>query len=385
MNVVLSIEAVRPPLAGIGRYVWELATRLPQSPEIESLRFMSDGLWRALPKLDEGSTQETTRRTDWRHLLGKSPLVSRVYGALMPRLSAFQLGRLRETVYHGPNFFVPKISLPTVVTIHDLSAYENNGWHPQTRVDRMRDLIPRALQMATIVLTDSEAIRTELLSKFDVNADKIVAIPLGVDRAYCRHDMSALRPVLDQYGLQGGSYSLFVSTIEPRKNVQALLAAYARLPEALRQLYPIVLTGGVGWNSAEIHEQMAQASAQGWLKYLGYVPQQHLPVLYAGARLFTYPSLYEGFGLPIAEAMASGTPVLTSNCSSMPEVAAGAAILVDPHELDSIEHGLQQGLTDETWRGWAKQRGLERAAELSWDACVAKTLLAYKMAYSTAK
>ncbi len=387
MNLVLSIEAVRPPLAGIGRYVWELANRLPQHQEVESLRFLSDGLWRTLPNLGETAQPVESKprnKFDWRHQLGKNPVVSRIYGRVMPRLAAYQINRLRDTVFHGPNFFVPEVDIPTVVTIHDLSAYYPSDWHPATRIERMRQLIPQAVHRAQVVLTDSEATRQELLQEFKLAEAKVKAIPLGVDPVYHPRPMAELNDVLKTYGLQAQAYSLFVSTIEPRKNLSNLIAAYAKLPSAMRQRWPLVLVGGEGWNSQEIHQQIAQASAQNWLKYLGYVPQSHLPLLYAGARLFTYPSLYEGFGLPIAEAMASGVPVLTSNCSSMPEVAGGAALLVEPADVDGIRVQLETGLDDEAWRRAAIPKGLQRASELTWDTCVDKTLLAYKMAKSLA-
>lgn len=386
MNVVLSIEAVRPPLAGIGRYVWELATRLPRSPEIHSLRFLSDGLWRELPDLTHSDAALTSQpRYDWRHLLGKNPLVSKVYGKFMPKLARLQLNRLARTkdaVFHGPNFFVPEIDLPSVVTIHDLSAYYPSDWHPPTRIERMRHLIPQAVARAHIVLTDSLATQRELIQEFNVDEAKVRAVPLGVDAVYHPRTAAQLEPILQRYSLQVNSYTLFVSTIEPRKNLLRLMAAYRTLPLPLRRQYPLVLAGAQGWNSQLIHEEIERAASEGWLHYLGFLAQDDLPALYAGCRLFAYPSLYEGFGLPIAEAMASGVPVLTSNCSSMPEVADGAAILVDPLDVDAIAVALETALSDESWRAAAIQRGLCRAQQLNWDACVEQTLLAYKMARS---
>lgn len=390
MNVVLSIEAVRPPLAGIGRYAWELATRLPLSPEVDAIRFLSDGLWRKLPDVAQvahanGASQTSQSHHDWRHQLGKNPLISHVYGKLMPRLATFQLNRLRrtkDTVFHGPNFFVPEIDLPSVVTIHDLSAYYPSDWHPQTRIDRMRMLIPQAVARANIVLTDSVATKRELMQEFNVDDAKVRAIPLGVDPIYHPRTVEQLKPVLERYGLHANSYTLFVSTIEPRKNILRLIAAYRTLPLTLRRQFPLVIAGARGWNSQLIHDEIERAASEGWLSYLGFLAQEDLPALYAGCRLFAYPSLYEGFGLPIAEAMASGVPVLTSNCSSMPEVADGAAMLVDPLDVDAIAYALQRALNDEVWRIDARERGLRRAQQLNWDACVAQTLLAYKMARS---
>lgn len=130
-------------------------------------------------------------------------------------------------------------------------------------------------------------------------------------------------------GLRAGEYSLFVGTVEPRKNVERLVQAYGMLPERMRSDWPLVIAGARGWNSDSIHACIEKAQAQGWARYISYVDQSWLPALYAGARLMAYPSLYEGFGLPIVEALASGTPVLTSRVSCMPEVAGGAAWLVD--------------------------------------------------------
>lgn len=383
MNVVLSIEAIRPPLAGIGRYAWELATRLPRSPDVESIRFISDGLWRQLPNLNQSITPSA--RQDWRHQLGKNPLVSQIYGKLMPKLARFQLNRLSRTknaVFHGPNFFVPDIDLASVVTIHDLSAYFPSDWHPQTRIARMRRLIPQAVERANIVLTDSIATQREIIQEFKVSETKVRAVPLGVDTIYHPRTAEQLEPILARYSLHLNCYTLFVSTIEPRKNISRLIAAYRALPLALRRQYPLVIAGAQGWNSHLIHDEIERAAGEGWLHYLGFLVQEDLPALYAGCRLFAYPSLYEGFGLPIAEAMASGVPVLTSNCSSMPEVAEGAAMLVDPLDVDAISIALERALCDEVWRTNASEQGLRRAQQLNWDACVAQTLLAYKMAAS---
>ncbi len=378
MNVVLSIESIRPPLAGIGRYAWELATRLPLSPEVDTIRFLSDGLWRQLPELAQanGLAQASQSRQDWRHRLGKNPLVSQLYGKLMPKLASFQLNRLgrsKDAVFHGPNFFVPEINLPSVVTIHDLSAYHPSDWHPQTRITRMRHLIPQAVARANIVLTDSIATKRELIQELNVEDSKVRAIPLGVDPIYHPRTAEQLEIVLARYDLHVNSYTLFVSTIEPRKNILRLIAAYRTLPQALRRQFPLVIAGAQGWNSQAIHDEIERAASEGWLFYLGFLTQEDLPA---------YPSLYEGFGLPIAEAMASGVPVLTSNCSSMPEVAGGAAMLVDPLDVDAIAHALERCLSDELWRTDAREQGLRRAQQLNWDACVEQTLLAYKMARS---
>ncbi|WP_338847266.1 glycosyltransferase family 1 protein [Massilia sp. W12] len=387
MKVVLSIEAIHPPLAGIGRYAWELATRLPQFADVEQVRYMSDGFWCGLPPLESlrggapAAGSAGGLKAGLRRIAARLPAASALYQRVRPMLAARRLNQVREGVFHGPNFFVPQSRIPSVVTIHDLSVYRHADWHPRLRVERMKRDVPQALQRAAAVITDSEAVRQEVLQQFNLPPQKVHTVWVGVDEAYQPRSAQQTAAVLQQYGLRHDGYSLFVSTIEPRKNLENLLAAYRALPPAERQQWPLVVAGGPGWLSDNIHQQLQQAHSEGWLHYLGFADQSHLPALYAGSRLFVYPSWYEGFGIPLAEAMASGVPVLTSNCSSMPEVAAGAALLVTPADVRDITENLRRGLQDEHWRAAARERGLARARELSWDACVRNTVNVYKAAY----
>ncbi|MES2073256.1 MAG: glycosyltransferase family 1 protein [Pseudomonadota bacterium] len=391
MNVVLSIEAVRPPLAGIGRYAWELATRLPRHADIQSVRYMSDGLWKRLPKLDVNNVnspqaalpaagdQGVSLKARLRQQLGQSPLIAGLYGKLVPYIAKSSLSNIKDGIFHGPNYVVPESKMTSVVTLHDLSILRYPQWHPQARVQRMREAIPVAVQRADLVITDSLATRLEVLEEFNLQAEQVVAVPLGVDAQFHPMTEEQTAAVMAHFGLHYQQYSFFVSTIEPRKNLLKLLAAYRDLPADLRTQCPLVLVGSRGWQSDDIHAQIERGKNEGWLKYLGYVEDWYLPVLYAACRLFTYPSCYEGFGLPIAEAMASGVPVLTSNCSSMPEVAGGAALLVEPDDVVSIRDGLVVALQDDAWRRQAIEKGLNRAAQLTWDACVQNTVAAYQM------
>jgi glycosyltransferase involved in cell wall biosynthesis len=399
MNVVLSIEAIHPPLAGIGRYAWELATRLPLHSDIDTIRYLSDGLWRDLPIIEPSNAPSVNEsaaspiavvdapklnyKGRLRQRLGRLSPVSRLYSKLVPLIASHQLNSVKSGIFHGPNYFVPKTRLPSVVTIHDLSIYRYPQWHPSTRIERMRVAIPESVKRANLVLTDSLATKSEVMYEFSLSDEQVCAVPLGVDASFHPRDEEEMRPILARFGLQPGGYSFFVSTIEPRKNLINLLAAYRKLPSAMRSAWPLVLVGGVGWQSEDIHADIARATNEGWLKYLGFVDQHLLPVFYAGCRLFTYPSWYEGFGLPIAEAMASGVPVLTSNCSSMPEVADGAAMLVEPGDVTSIYMGLMQALEDESWRGIAIEKGLQRAGELTWSACVQNTVAAYQRVHKS--
>lgn len=396
MNVFLSVDTIQPFLSGVGRYTWQLASRLQLSDEIESVSYISDGLWRDFSelkavallgkrncqKITEKNIAQTSSRTktNLRQSLGRSSVVSNIHARLIPTLTSFRLRSKHNGLFHGANYFVPKTKMPSVVTIHDLSVYRYPQWHPKARIERMHRLIPNSVQRAKIVLTDSLATRQEVIDEFSLNPNHVCAVSLGVDDEYYPRNVEELEAILMEYGLRPDGYSLFVSTIEPRKNIMNLLAAYRALPISVRNTWPLVLAGGAGWQSHEIHAEIERATNEGWLKYLGFVAQADLPFLYAGCRLFTYPSWYEGFGLPIAEAMASGVPVLTSNCSSMPEVAAGCAMLVEPGDVADMTQKIQQTLEDTMWREQAIQMGLQRAAQLTWDACVKNTLTAYHLA-----
>ncbi|PHJ39761.1 hypothetical protein P378_01460 [Desulforamulus profundi] len=392
MRIVLAAEAIKPPLTGIGRYAWELAARLPEHQAVQSVRYLAHGHWKTLDELakslsweKDGSADGISKGKRFYRCLARSRLVGSIYGFLAPKLTGLRVNPREVDLFHGPNYFVPDLDVPCVVTIHDLSTFINPAWHLAHRAVRINRLITKSIACAKIVITDSQSTRREVMNYFGLPENRVVAVPLGVDTAFRPRNAGDLRFPLARYGLQPGGYCLCVSTIEPRKNILRLISAYRGLPAAIRNNWPLVLVGEPGWNSAAIHDAVKQAAREGWLKYLGFVPQSLLPLLYAGCRLFVYPSLYEGFGLPVAEAMASGVPVLTSNRSSMPEVAGGAAMLVEPEDDEAIRDGLLAAIEDELWRAEAVSSGLRRAAELSWEACVAKTVEVYGMALKKSK
>lgn len=220
--------------------------------------------------------------------------------------------------------------------------------------------------------------RREIAAHFALPLERIRAIPLAADAAFRPHAQAELAAPLQALGLQTDAYCLCVSTIEPRKNIDVLLTAYAALPAAVRARYPLVIAGHSGWSSEALHARMRSAEQAGWLRYLGYVPQDGLPALVAGARLFVFPSFYEGFGLPVLEAMASGTPVICASASSLPEVAADAAMLFDPADVSALTLALARGIDDSDWREAARQTGLQRAAQFSWQRCAVATADAYR-------
>lgn len=379
IDLILGADSISAPLTGIGRYAFELAGGLPQHPALARVRYFSLGRWAALAPLlqaDAATTEQAQART-LRSVLSGNRAAVQAFRLLMPTLQRLRLRAEQGAIYHSPNFFLPPFPGRTVTTVHDLSHHIYPQFHPAARVDYMQRMLPASLQRASHVITVSESARQDLISHFGHPPERITAIALGANAAFRPYSAAELAPVLARHHLTVGGYTLFVGTIEPRKNIDRLLQAYESLPSALRQRYPLVLAGGPGWSSAHTHAHMARAAAAGWLHYLRYVPQADLPALYAGARSFAYPSLYEGFGLPVLEAMASGTPVITSNVSSLPEVVGSAALLIDPHDTDALRAALAQGLQDEAWRAQAGSAGLERARQFTWARCVDRTVQVY--------
>ena len=167
-------------------------------------------------------------------------------------------------------------------------------------------------------------------------------------------------------------------TIEPRKNIEVLLDAYALLSKTVRQQWPLVLIGYQGWHSEQLHVRIEAAMSEGWAHYLGFVEADDLPLIYAGARIFVFPSLYEGFGLPVLEAMASGIPVVCSNASTLPEVAGDAAAMCEPQDVDALSELINRALQDECWREQAVKKGMQQAEKFSWQRCAKETAAVYK-------
>ena len=384
LDLILGADALSPPLTGIGRYTHELARRLAGHQDVARLRYFSMGRWLADPLsgLDclpaDGERPAKPERNALRTRLAASRLAVRLYGAVTPPLYGWRLRGNPQSIFHALSYIVPPFGGKTVSTVHDLSHMLYPQFHPSARVDYLNFALPPSMARTDHVITVSNAVRQEMLERGLMPSERITAIHLAADAIYRPHTPQMLAPAMQALGLRAGQYTLFVGTVEPRKNVERLIQACELLPLAMRREWPLVVAGGKGWNSEAIHARMAKAQAEGWLRYVSFVDQRWLPALYAGARLMAYPSLYEGFGLPVVEAMASGTPVLTSNTSCMPEVAVGAARLVDPLDVEDMAHALAECLGDTAGQAQARAKGLIRAAGLSWDRCAEETVAVYR-------
>lgn len=374
-KVILSVEPIRFPLTGIGRYTFELASALQAQRGLDELRlFGATGFVDGLPRAQEQSGH-THRLKGW---IQGNPLASEAYRRLMPLLKQRALRHCQDYLYHGPNFYLPPFPGRQVATFHDLSPFTWAGCAPPERARFMQRELRLAVKRADAFITDSEFNRRELADYFAIPLAKIHAVPLACGAEFQPRTAQATRQVLAAHGLCHGAYSLYVGTIEPRKNLLNLLSAYERLPLPLRQRWPLILSGYRGWQSDKIHQAIGRAERQGWARYLGFVPAADLPLLIAGARLFCFPSHYEGFGLPVLEAMSCGVPVVCSNSSSLPEVVGDATLMAAPDAVETLGDRLAQGLEDEVWRVHAHQAGLARASTFSWQRCAEETQAVYR-------
>lgn len=385
VKVFLDVSAVRYPLTGIGRYVFELSRHLPIADPALQIEYVAGAsrseLPPALPVAGDAAVAPGKRAARLKAWLAHFPVVLRAHDWL----SSFRLLRAlggESGVFHGPQFRLPRLGVPGVVTIHDLSVYSWADCHPAARVAATRMHIESALRRANHVITDSAFTRQELIDKFGLPERAVSAVSLACSEDFHPRNEADLESLLRVFGLQYRSFAFFSGTIEPRKNIDRLIDAYSRLPLALRMQHPLVLCGYRGWKSDDTHARISRAQAEGWLRYLGYVDEQVLPQLFAAARLFVFPSLYEGFGLPVLEAMASGVPVLCAASASLPEVAGDAALLFEPQDVDGLTEGLLRGLEDTHWQAEAQARGLARAAVFSWQRCAAETAGIYRRVWS---
>ena len=255
--------------------------------------------------------------------------------------------------------------VPTVVVVCDLVAFDD-ALAPQRRARAIeRATLPLAVRRAAALTAISHATADDLQARFRAARGKTSVTLLAADARFETDAGPSVEEVRVRHGLVGRPYVLTVGTLEPRKNLPRLVEAFAALPARLLDTHDLVLVGAVGWDADETLE--AAARHRGRIHQLGHVAEEDLPALYRGAATFAYPSLYEGFGLPVLEAMAAGTPVLTSNVSSLPEVAGDAAVLVDPRSVPAIRDGLERVLGDPVLARALLARGRERAAAFSWN------------------
>lgn len=350
MRVAFDTSSTRGLKTGIGIYTENLIEALKKyAPEIEIVE---------LERADHADQRTPSR------ILREQIVI--------PRLAA----QARAGILHLTGFAAPwRTSCPVVLNAHDLvGVLFSQNFPPVARIYWSRYL-PFTLRFARrlIVLSNSTKSDVERLTK--VPAARIHVIPPGRDeRFYPIRDGVALKEAGERLGL--GRYILFVSTLEPRKGVDTLIAAFARIANQIPE--DLLIVGRRGWNWETFFRQVTLSGVENRVRFMEYVPQKDLMIMYNLARVFVYPSRYEGFGLTPLEAMASGAPVISSNSSSLPEVVGDAGFLVPPDDVEGFARAIVQVTQDEEVRSKMRERGLRQADKFSWERTARATVDVYE-------
>lgn len=376
MKVLVNGVPLLSPLTGIGQYIRHLFTAMDQLQLAEVYLHYGLRIEKGLHLPSERTAQTLSRVNALAQRFVPYPRTVRrvTEKAMFTYQTRFAL---RDAIYHEPNYVPMPFDGPLVLTICDMSCFDHPETHPTERVRLMQGEMPKALERADHIVVISDASGRALQRWFDIPSEKITTTYLAADARFRPHGSDELVQPLSELSLTAGAYVLCVGTLEPRKNLTALFAAYAGLPAALRQRYSLVVAGMSGWNTQELMQSAQTLIDKGELRLLGYVPDSLIPPLYAGAAAMCYPSRYEGFGLPALEAMASGVPVLTSNQTSLPEVVGDAGLMVEPDDVVGMSDSLRRMLEDRAFAKTLSLKGLVRAQTFSWDRCARETAGVY--------
>ncbi len=358
--------------AGIGRYTRGLVrAAVAQDTTLRYVLFYAAG----------GLPPSSPYLADLHRLCSEHPHVRAAPIPLSPRLLTILWQRLHVPlmverftgpldVLHAPDFVLPPTRARRLMTIHDLTFLVRPECFEPTLQRYLARVVPRSLHRANRVLADSEASRADIVRLLHADSSRVEVIYPGIDPQFRPLPASATEPVRQRLGLPAG-FLLFVGTLEPRKNLVRLLNALPLLPDNL----PLVVAGRKGWLYTDIFDTVQRLGVQSQVYFLDFVHDTDLPALYNQARVFVYPSLYEGFGLPVAEALACGIPTVTSAAASLPEVAGDAAILIDPLNVQAIAEGIRQAL-DQADR--LRTAGPMQVQQFTWEQAARRLLTCYQ-------
>lgn len=290
-------------------------------------------------------------------------------------------------VYHASDFVLPPVKrAAALLTVHDLSFMTVPDCADAKLAAYLSRVVPPSVARASHVLADSISTKRDLVRLLGTPANKITVVYPGVEpRFQPPTDAAAIAKVRDRYRLGSRPFVLGVSTLEPRKNWPALIQAWARLRRETNLPHRLVIAGGKGWMVEGIFAAAEASGLRDDIEFPGFVDDADLPALYAAADVFASTTLYEGFGIPIVEAMACGVPVVCSNNSSLPEAAGDAALQVDPADEQALAAALCRAILDDELRTTSRARGLAHAQRFTWELAAQALLAAYELAYRHAR
>jgi len=367
MRIAFDGTTLRPGRTGVGYYTEHLLHFLAQQPDHEVV-IVSNGPIATDRPLPPGVTVDASRRH-----------VPRL--VWMQTFAARAMRQHRVDVAHFTNGMVPLATpIPTVVTIHDMSLTLFPQCHPPRRIWLNRPMVDLAARRATLIITVSESAKADIVSLYGVPASRVHVVHEAAAPSFRPvTDAGVLQRMRERYGL-AERFILYVGTIEPRKNLPTLLDAFAARRRSGELTHQLVCVGPYGWLSRDVEARIERLGIASAVRFTGYVPFDDLPAIYSAAECFVFPSIYEGFGLPVIEAMACGTPVITGTAAALAEVAGGAAEHVDPNDAEGLGAALARLAHDRARREELSCLGSLRARCFSWQRAAADTLTVYRRA-----
>lgn len=398
LGVVLGADSLAARRSGIGRVTLEISRGLRRHAEIQDFCFLLRGriypaasLWRELPEdgdpepVGAAASPHSSAGRRLRAQLARIPTARKLHEMKLRLELLREVQRLRQQVdnrlvYHEPNFIARPFDGVTVVTVNDFSWLHLSSFHPQERIAWIDKNLDRTVRQTSRFVAVSEFTAQATVEELGVDRDRVDVVPWAPSAVFQPMSRDAAAPALAKYDLQDEGFVLSVSTLEPRKNFDRLFLAHCRLPQALRDRYPLVIAGGIGWGQVLDSPSAERALRDGHLRLLGHVPDGDLVGLMARCGAFAYVSLYEGFGLPVIEAMASGAPVIASGTTAIGETAGDAALQVDPLDEDEICEAMRRLLEDRAAAHQFRELGFARAAEFNWERTIAGLIASWRKA-----
>lgn len=375
MRIILDIESLRHTRTGLTQYTYQLICGLNEILTDDKVVLLNNSLSRGkerkpyLPPIDNSKCQYKNFK------ISKKLLMPLWHSIGVPRLEHL-IGRF--SVYHAPTHNrLPLTRAMKILTIHDLS-HKKGAFQSEAFTQELNRYFPQAAKWADIIIADSESTRNDIVEFLHVDENKVVTVHLAASNwARYIEDKSVIKNIRKKYGIDR-DYMLFVGSIEPRKNIANIIRAYNIYSNMQEDALLLVLCGGKGWMNEEIFKEFESSEYRKKIIFTGFVDEDDLAYMYNGASFFIYPSLYEGFGIPILEAMACGVPVITSNVSSLPEVAGDAAILISPRNVEELADSMLRLTNSASLREDMREKGLLQIRKFSWRRCAQETLSVYK-------
>jgi glycosyltransferase involved in cell wall biosynthesis len=369
MRIGIDATALPPQPVGAGNYMIQLIRALVAAGTEQQLVIFAQAKGQGLIDLPPGSPVE------WQIVDDSSPGRRFIWEqAVLPNL----VRKAKIDLLHSLHYTKPwRLPCSSVVTFHDMTYYLYPEFHARSR----RVIFPTAMRVssrqADAILTVSESTRNDVIRLLNVDPEKIFTTQLGVDQKFrVILDADAKDRVASHYDLPA-KFILYLGTIEPRKNIPQLIRSYASLVESGTE-HQLVLAGKFGWMYEEVLDLVKQLDLEGRIQFTGYIAQEDIPLLFNLASLFVYPTVYEGFGLPVLEAMACGVPVITSDIASLPEIVGEAGLLIQPGDLNALSDAIKKVLGDPAYRDKLIREGLIRAKLFSWERTAQLTKQVYQ-------